>query len=243
MELKTIYKELKMKTYTDEKKRLDFKTGIWGYSVIRPLSFYFSAFFLKIKMTANQISFIGLIMLFFSFYYFYIGKFIWGAILINAYYLSDCIDGNMARFKIKKSNMFGEILDSVVGLIYCSFIYFFVGLGIFLESGDLIYIILGSMTSIFVILRRCFSLRVELILKKNMDKIEKSKIEKIQYFQLAVRWIFELQDLGLLLLAIYSNVKSWIYFVFIYNFITLFFNILLKLFQLYKEDKKINKNL
>lgn len=139
--------------------------------------------------------------------------------------------------------MFGEIFDSVVGLIHCSFVYFFVGLGIFLESKDLIYIILGSLTSIFVILRRCFSLRVELILKKNMDKIEKSKTEKIQYFQLIVRWIFELQDLGLLLLAVYSNVKSWIYFVFIYNFITLFFNILLKLFQLYKEDKKISKNL
>ena len=110
------------KSYTDEKKALDYYLQPWAYFAIRPLSFYLTPWFIKKGWSATQTTLyasaflivgLGLIALSFG----SILALLIGAILINIWYLLDFVDGNIARHNNETSER-GALIDSFFGHIY-----------------------------------------------------------------------------------------------------------------------------
>ena len=72
-----------------------------------------SKFLIKLGLTPNMITFIGLIITIFGSYYIFQGDFLAGGIIVGLGTILDSIDGAMARLSNKES-VFGDLLDSVI---------------------------------------------------------------------------------------------------------------------------------
>ena len=72
-----------------------------------------SKFLIKLGLTPNMITFIGLIITIFGSYYIFQGDFLTGGIIVGLGTILDSIDGAMARLSNKES-VFGDLLDSVI---------------------------------------------------------------------------------------------------------------------------------
>lgn len=82
-----------------------------------------------------------------------------GVLLINFWLVLDCVDGNIARCK-KTSSIYGEFIDALSGYTILSFVYLSIGIhafnngGLFIHQGDIRFVIMGALASIFDILAR-----------------------------------------------------------------------------------------
>lgn len=88
----------------------------------RPVSFFCSALFCRIGWTANMVSYLSACVAIIACICFVLGAPITGAVLINAWLILDCADGNVAR-SVKKER-YGDFADSMssyicVGLMFC----------------------------------------------------------------------------------------------------------------------------
>lgn len=153
-------------------KTLSERNNLWGYWVLRQVSYYPTWLFLKLGISANSITIMGFILglagcvlLAFGGY---VGIII-GAILINLWALLDYVDGNIARYSGSGSK-FGAFLDNANGLVVSGLLFLSAGIGAS-HHGDLfffwlsqsvlrtdinnaIFIMLGGWTSLFYILPR-----------------------------------------------------------------------------------------
>jgi phosphatidylglycerophosphate synthase len=126
--------------YTEEKRLLDKETNFWVYLYVRKLSFYVTWLCIRIGLTANQVTFISLILGMVGCFFMIMGdreSTIIGAILINLWAILDCVDGNIARV-LKKTNKTGWFFDSISGFILNSILLFSIAIGIYFESDNLI---------------------------------------------------------------------------------------------------------
>ena len=68
---------------------------------------------IKLGLTPNMITFIGLVITIFGSYFIYQGEFLIGGIIVAFGTILDSIDGAMARLT-KNESVFGDLLDSVI---------------------------------------------------------------------------------------------------------------------------------
>lgn len=156
--------------YSLRKKEED-RGDIWLYYVVRAMSFPLTGVFLRIGISANQATYISMVvgaagcgLLAFGNY----AMRIFGALLANFWIVLDCADGNIARFK-KTSSNYGELIDALSGYMMNGLLFLSVGIGAFIhiESSfgvvtqflcinlnEGILIILGAWASLAIILPR-----------------------------------------------------------------------------------------
>ncbi len=119
-------------TYTEEKRNSD-KENLWLYLVIRRLSFYPTWVFLKIGISANQATFISMVLGVLGCALLGIGGYgnsIIGALFVSGWSILDCVDGNLARLT-KSANKYGVLVDSLAGFMMSALLLTSVGIGVF----------------------------------------------------------------------------------------------------------------
>lgn len=118
--------------YPPEKRAFN-ANGLWVSQVIRPLSFYVSWFFIRLEVTANQTTYLSILVGSIGCVLLAIGGYslsVAGALLINVWYLLDCTDGNIARFH-QTTSPYGKFIDDFGAYWMRGALYFALGLGLF----------------------------------------------------------------------------------------------------------------
>lgn len=144
------------KCYTEEKKLSDRKNNFFLYYLYRPISFYYTLFFLRIRFTPTQVTLLTFLLtpvIFFLYKLeseisFYISIFL----MIN-FYILDCVDGNMARYLNIQSKL-GEYLDSLSGIFFSFMIYIIIPENIENEILYLKYLSLSTISFSFYLFAR-----------------------------------------------------------------------------------------
>lgn len=170
-------------TYSEKKRKIDLQNHLWAYLVIRPLSFHIAPIFLRAKITANQITSMGFVVLLFGFTAVllspeYNSLLIIGALLINVWYQLDFVDGCVARYTNQRSS-FGGFLDWFVGVAYHIGLPIVVALALY-QSGEFsalsthtslsvgagIWLVIGAIDAIAQLLRKAVAQKVKNLLPK-----------------------------------------------------------------------------
>lgn len=113
--LKSLYIDVRS-AYSDTKRKADHQGAFYVYYFMRPLSFYFTPFFIRLGITANQATYIGTLAGILGGVCLFIGKwaFVPAGVLIAICEVMDHVDGNLARY-YKHSRYYGKFLDSIGG--------------------------------------------------------------------------------------------------------------------------------
>jgi hypothetical protein len=117
-------------TYTEKKRAFD-RENLYVYAVMRPLSWIPTWLCLRLGISANGATWIGLVIGLASCAAFAAGGyrgFLAGALLYNLFFLFDHIDGNIARFK-RKTNHYGKFIDGVFGAVLVMLLLLSIGIG------------------------------------------------------------------------------------------------------------------
>jgi len=168
-----------LETYSLNVKKKD-KELIWPYYVTRRISFWITPLFLKLRISANQVSFLAIITGIISAILIMVGNY-WmvlsGAILMQIWLTFDALDGNIARYK-KNFSSFGKFLEELEGAIIAALFFSSVGVSAskfpgflphFFKIPSYLFIILGILTSFFVIFRHLIFRHFEVIYFKDKD--------------------------------------------------------------------------
>jgi len=230
-------------SYSDQKKKTDFEHHMWMYLVLRPLSFYITPFFIKMGLSANEVTILGGFVILMSFSFFLAGVFsevylIIGALLLNLWLLLDVIDGNISRVCNQQSD-FGEFLDFLVGVIVgyllpviFSFTLYFSRFHLNLYSLNIkneFWILIGLITLFSLALRRTASLKMATI-KTNDQRIQSTAINSSK-IKLVLKTIQSFFRPVLLLFIIfgYTGLSFWLIFYALFSLSTALGKILINL--------------
>jgi len=152
-------------------KRDQDREDLWIYYVIRKISFYPTWLFLKIGISANQATFISIIVGVIGCSFLAFGNYgarIMGALLVNFWIVLDCVDGNIARYK-RSISEYGQFVDALSGYLLNAFLFLSAGIGAYTQPEPLlgfvrkifalninqnIFIVLGAWGSISITLSR-----------------------------------------------------------------------------------------
>lgn len=118
--------------FPKEKRRLD-RANPWAYFVIRPISFYPAWLFLRLGITANKTTLIGLIIGILGLAFLGFGSYwaiIIGAILANIGLLLDYVDGNIAR-ATDSASKYGKYIDIISDYIIVGLMPIAIGIGLY----------------------------------------------------------------------------------------------------------------
>lgn len=111
-------------------KKKNSRSSFWVRLWVRKASFPVTYLFINAGWTANQVSVLSWILIFFASICLSVNNFGWmlaGVILTNCWLVLDCVDGNIARVKKTKTFM-GDFFDAVAG--YGPFSFTTISLGI-----------------------------------------------------------------------------------------------------------------
>jgi len=117
-------------TYSKEKRRAD-RTHVWLFYIIRRISFYPTWLFLKLGVSANQATYLSMIIGAIGCGFLAMGEYtirITGALLVSSWIVLDCVDGNIARYR-KTFSQYGEFIDALSGYMMNAFLFLSVGIG------------------------------------------------------------------------------------------------------------------
>lgn len=157
---KTYRAILKIPANRPDIKPID-RFNIYDYYVVRPLSFLPAILFYRLGMSANFATFIGFLIGIAGNTLFMLPhtqSYILAAILINVFHLFDYIDGNIARLR-KWPNYFGKFIDAMSGGITYTLLCISTGMAAYHVTGNIIYVLLGSLTACLILWDRYMSLR------------------------------------------------------------------------------------
>jgi len=151
-------------------------------NIYRPPATYLTWLLLHTNITANQVSFLTILIGFFSGFFFIFGKYEYslvGAILFQLTYFVDCCDGDIARFRNAchpKGHYYGRLSHILID----SFVFLGIGIGLFKELGNIIYLYLvilittsHMLFSVFVAEKFRIYYEYNLKQKKNESSLEK----------------------------------------------------------------------
>lgn len=128
--MKVTYTDLK-KTFPEEKKSVE---SLYGRIIpVRKLSYFFSIPFLRLGVSAFQVSVISILLAVIACIFLCIPNPIYrilGVILVPIWHLFDCIDGNIARYN-KTCSAFGEVVDAISGYYMYAFLPLALGVASF----------------------------------------------------------------------------------------------------------------
>lgn len=116
--------------------------------IVRPISVLFTWIFVRTPITANQVTILQEIIGIIGGILLIKGNFVTGALFLQLGYILDCSDGEVARWKDQQSEQ-GKFLDLIGHMIVIPFYYFGLGLGLYLQQGQLIVLIMGFLAALF----------------------------------------------------------------------------------------------
>ena len=125
-------------TYSKDKMVFERRNKAWFYYTGRLPSFYLTWIFLRLNISANQATYISLIVGLASCIFLALGSYMLklaGALMVNLGFVLDCVDGNIARYR-KSFSPFGEFIDALVGYIVTAFLFMSIGVGAFIDPGS-----------------------------------------------------------------------------------------------------------
>ena len=152
--------------YPEEKRNLD-KNNLWGYFVLRKISFYLTWVFIRLGVSANQVTgiaiiigCIGCILLAFGGY----SGMIAGALILNIWALLEFVDGNVARYN-NSCTSYGAFVDDLNAYTVATLFFISVGVGAFhhpdlwlnsiaINVDNGVFLFLGGWASVFYIFPR-----------------------------------------------------------------------------------------
>jgi phosphatidylglycerophosphate synthase len=111
---------------------------IWTFYVARPLSFPITALCLRLGISANQATALSVPLYLAGGLLLAMGSWpaaVVGALLVNAWLVVDCVDGNIARY-LRTASPFGGFADAISGYIVLGTLCFFTGIGAFLDPSQ-----------------------------------------------------------------------------------------------------------
>ena len=125
--------------YGQHQKAEQDKNELVGYHVVRPLSFYPTAVSMNIGLTANQTTFVSLMVLLAGCILLAVGNYLAvlaGAALLNLWLVLDFVDGNIARYE-KSCSRYGELIDAM-GAYLAHLSLFAAGIGFYVSRDSLV---------------------------------------------------------------------------------------------------------
>jgi phosphatidylglycerophosphate synthase len=161
------------------KKKLD-----WWHAPFTFISRYTTWILVKTRITANFITITGVLIGLIGLFLIAFGSKIFiiiGFILLYIYYISDEMDGEVARYK-KQTSLRGIYYDQVGHLIFLWCFFSSFGYSIFRSNSEFLYIILGFSTSYFLLGIR--SVRKTAIVASSKSKIKRSDDRKQELNQI-----------------------------------------------------------
>ena len=152
-------------SFSEEKKAVEVDNP-WCNFVMRPISYYPTWLLLRLGVSANEVTVIGLIIGVIGCVFLAFGGY-WqafaGAILVNIRFLSDVIDGNIARCT-DSCTRYGEYLDGISSCAMVALVPISIGIGVFsqpdtylhslllfllrIEISNTVYLVLGALISL-----------------------------------------------------------------------------------------------
>lgn len=125
--------------YHSGSKAAEDRNEIWTYHVVRPVSFYLAAVFVRAGMSANQVTWLSFVVLLAGCSLVAFGSYpaaVLGAALINAWLLLDCTDGNIARYQ-KTFSTYGAFLDTLGGYAAYALVFLAAGVGAYNRPAEI----------------------------------------------------------------------------------------------------------
>ena len=115
---------------------------------IRPISMWFTWIFVRTPLSANHVTIIQEIFGIIGAVLLANGKFVLGSIFLQIGFIMDNSDGEVARWKNQQSER-GKFLDLIGHMIIIPVYFFALGLGLYLQQGQIITLIMGFLAGIF----------------------------------------------------------------------------------------------
>lgn len=190
-------------TYSKDKMLSERRNKVWLYYAGRLPSFYLTWIFLRLNISANQATYICLVIGLGSCIFLALGSYtlkLAGALLAALYLLLDCVDGNIARYR-KLSSPFGKFIDASASYIISSFLFMSIGLGVFTNPNSSIllrhsqsffmifnkdiFLIVGFWSSLSYVLARLISLRYKTMLVPGSDNDSTKNLTSNRFFQIS----------------------------------------------------------
>lgn len=224
------------RTMTPE-KRLMAKNDLFAYYIGRPLSYYLTIPFLKLRWSPLRVTILSIIVVVLSsilmmipsplsLWIGFLGFFIWN--------LLDGVDGNIARLKKEQSDI-GSVWDAMSGYIAMYLLFFTSGVIAYnlSDNHSIIWILLGSFSGFFQILPR-------LVMHKYINTMsndgssttiaDKSNYGMAKIVALNLSSITGLPQPLLLISIIFNGVNYFVLIYFLINFL-LMYGSMFKLFK------------
>lgn len=215
--------DIRKKSYYEDKRVTDFYFHPFAYYVNRPLSFHLTAVFLRFNITAINATFLGGIFLVLG-WLLLVSSFgnqiliILGAVFLNAWYLLDYVDGNIARYRNETSE-YGAVLDTAIG--HLNHIISPVAVGIaayyYPDRGGIELLLLGCGISIFSASRTALGKISRQNRPRVSDRQRAEKTGRIGHLGYALQ---STHLPALLLAAIAGLLIYWLLFYFLFAFLT-----------------------
>ena len=134
----------------------------WVKLWVRRISFFFTYLFINLGFSPNGVSVLSIFVSLAACVLFCL-KPIWALIcavaLINFWLVLDCVDGNIARCRRRKT-AFGEFVDDIGGYFTVAFVYLAIGVcayrrgGVLLQEGCVWILLAGAVSSVCDVLAR-----------------------------------------------------------------------------------------
>ena len=210
-----------MDGYPDWKKKKD---SFLVRNFFRPISFYTAAFAANHSISANQVSFLSLIIAIASAaLYLFDNRMchIIGAFLILLWMVMDCTDGNLAR-SVKKQS-YGDFADGISSYILINFLFIALGMaayrtgGLLFENNNVWIVFIGALAASFdslarLVYQKFANTENELEKEGKLKAEEKSTVDQQKGMRAAYRRITREVGLnGLFLPAILiCTILNWI---------------------------------
>lgn len=143
-------------------KKKNSNSSLWVKTIIRKLSFPVTYFFLNLGFSANAVSVLSVFFAVAAAACYMIpskGCMIAAIVLVNFWLVLDCVDGNIARCK-KRKTVFGEFVDDIGGYYVEGLIYLAISVcayhfgGLVFAQGNVWIVIIGAVSSSVNILAR-----------------------------------------------------------------------------------------
>ncbi|MFX0043509.1 MAG: CDP-alcohol phosphatidyltransferase family protein [Candidatus Hodarchaeota archaeon] len=174
----------------------------WWHAMYTFISRYVTWILVKTPITANFITISGFIIGILGLFLIGIGNnflIIAGFILLYIYYISDEVDGEVARYK-KQTSLRGIYYDEIGHLFFQGWFFFALGYSIFRINEEFLYIFFGVIATFFLFglrfVRKIATLAsIKSDAKKIADKsleINKEVVTKKSFFKLIKRILFNL---------------------------------------------------
>ena len=219
--MKKKYSIADIKNSYDKKKLIkEKKNDFFMYLIYRPISFYFTPPFLKLKISANIVSLMNLFICLLLPASAFINSslsFVYIAILTFFYFILDCVDGNIARIT-QKSTPLGQYLDSFAGKLFWISLYSSIGLLTTFQEKNLFGkwgVVVGLLAGIFYI----FGRESRAFVKFNFSQhFPKSFLDRISFLSIFLSSV-ELAPFMLIILGYFNSIDWLLIFFLAHSFL------------------------